>query len=563
MNILLTSAGKRNYLIGYFRAALRGSGIVVATDFDRDAPALQEADIGFIVPALSDPSYIRETVAICREHKIKMVIPLHDFELPVMSRAIEEFRSVGATVVTSSPAVIDMCLDKLTLAAVLQKAGLVFPKTYNALEGAKIALRNGDLQFPVVVKPRFGSGSIGMSIVRSIAELEVATEWCLRSIRATSLSLATQSEEGQSILFQEMIVGNEYGFDVINDLKGEYVTTLGRLKLGMAGGETERAQTVHKPELEKIGAQIGSALCHIGVLDCDAVCTPQGLVMLDINPRFGGGYPFSHEAGANIPAALISWVSGQSCSPSCFAYADGVISVKTHRLVTVMGTSRCKNLQVTKMLSDNMTDILVIWGAGGHGKVVLDIARSTGRFKRIVFMDDSGKTSLTFCDCPLIGGPEELRHFTGSTFIAALGDNRTRALCFDSALKNGLLPTTLVHTSAVVSPAARLGQGTVVMPGVIVNAGAVIGDNCIINSGAVVEHDCTIEANVHISPRVVLGGRVSVGPFAHIGIGAIVLPNATVGEESVVGAGAVVLREAPAHCTVVGVPAKLMIRGAR
>ncbi len=211
------------------------------------------------------------------------------------------------------------------------------------------------------------------------------------------------------------------------------------------------------------------------------------------------------------------------------------------------------------MSPGNMTNLLLIWGAGGHGKVVLDIARSTGRFERIVFLDsDSGRAGLTFCDCPLMGGPEELHRFAGSAFIIAVGDNRNRARCFNHALEEGLVPPGLVHPTAVVARSASIGRGTVVMPGVIVNAGAVIGENCIINSGAIIEHDCRIAAHVHISPRAVLGGGVSVGSLAHVGIGAIVLPSATVGEESVVGAGAVVLREAPARCTVVGVPAKAL-----
>ena len=207
-----------------------------------------------------------------------------------------------------------------------------------------------------------------------------------------------------------------------------------------------------------------------------------------------------------------------------------------------------------------MNECLLIWGAGGHGKVVLDVARSTGRFDRIAFLDDdSARAGLTPCDCPLIGGPGELPRLAGSAFVVAVGDNRTRARCFTRAIENGLSPTALVHSTGVVAPSATIGCGTVVMPGAIVNAGAVIGENCIINSGAVVEHDCRIEAHVHISPRAVLGGGVSVGAFAHVGIGAIVLPRAVIGEDSVIGAGAVVLRDAPARRTVVGVPAKVRL----
>jgi UDP-N-acetylbacillosamine N-acetyltransferase len=200
---------------------------------------------------------------------------------------------------------------------------------------------------------------------------------------------------------------------------------------------------------------------------------------------------------------------------------------------------------------------LLIWGAGGHGKVVLDIAIDCARFKPIHFVDDNcEKSGKTFCHHAIIGGPQDLIHYAGSSFVIAVGDNLTRARCFEFAKKSGLTPVVLVHTSAVVSPSASIGEGTVVMPRAVVNAGSVVGQNCIINSGAIVEHDCEIGAHVHISPGAVLGGAVRIENFAHVGSGAVVLPCAWIGEESVVGAGAVVLKSVPARCTVVGIPAK-------
>jgi acetyltransferase EpsM len=207
-----------------------------------------------------------------------------------------------------------------------------------------------------------------------------------------------------------------------------------------------------------------------------------------------------------------------------------------------------------------MSRRLVIWGAGGHGKVVLDIALSTGYFDRVIFIDDQPRDSAPgSCECEAVGEPDELRRFAGASVAIAMGDNQSRARCFARALRAGLAPTTLIHSHAVISPSARISAGTVIMPGAIVNADAVIGENCIVNSAVVVEHDCRIGDHVHLSPRVALGGGVTVGSLAHVGIGAVVLPGAVVGEESVVGAGAVVLKGAPARSTVVGVPAKVLI----
>jgi sugar O-acyltransferase (sialic acid O-acetyltransferase NeuD family) len=212
---------------------------------------------------------------------------------------------------------------------------------------------------------------------------------------------------------------------------------------------------------------------------------------------------------------------------------------------------------------EDRSRLLVLWGASGHGKVVLDVGRSQGSFESIVFIDDRYREiGPSFMLCPVLGGLEMLPSLRGCSFLISIGGNAQRARCHAAAISQGLAPTTLVHQTAIIAPSAVVASGTVVMPGVIINAGAVIGENCIINTGAIVEHDCRIADHVHISPRAVLGGGVSVGPFAHVGIGAVVLPGAIIGDEALVGAGAVVLREAPAHCTVVGVPAKALLRAA-
>lgn len=190
--------------------------------------------------------------------------------------------------------------------------------------------------------------------------------------------------------------------------------------------------------------------------------------------------------------------------------------------------------------------------------MILDIALNGGGFDRICFLDDDPrKSGKNFCGHLVLGGAEKLDPLSGSSFVVALGDNKIRAKCFDLACRAGLNPAVLVHRTAVISPSAVLGEGTVVMPAAVVNPGARVGRNCIINSGAIVEHDCEIGAHVHISPRAVLGGAARVRDFAHVGIGAVVLPLASIGCESTVGAGAVVLREAPAHAIVVGIPARM------
>jgi sugar O-acyltransferase (sialic acid O-acetyltransferase NeuD family) len=212
---------------------------------------------------------------------------------------------------------------------------------------------------------------------------------------------------------------------------------------------------------------------------------------------------------------------------------------------------------------ENTLRKLIIWGAGGHGKVVLDIARALAVFAEIAFVDDACPSSeLSFCGCQLLPSSNGIESFKAggyTSFIVAIGNNRVRERCFQDGLERGLEAATLIHPSAVVSRSAHLGAGTVVMPRVVVNANTVIGNNCILNTGAIVEHDCHIGDHVHLAPGVTLGGNVTVQTHALLGIGTIVLPGGTIGESAIIGAGSVVLVSAPPRTTSVGVPAKVLV----
>jgi|SRR6185312_10342203 len=201
---------------------------------------------------------------------------------------------------------------------------------------------------------------------------------------------------------------------------------------------------------------------------------------------------------------------------------------------------------------------LVLWGASGHGKVVLDVAKTTGGFNEIFFLDDAPiGSSQQFCGHPLFTPADYFgRRENNASFLISIGKNAVRAARFQDGLKNGLQPATVIHPSAVVADSARIREGTVVMPRVVVNAEAEIGINCILNTAAVVEHDCRIGDHVHLSPGVLLAGGVIVGAFAHLGIGAVALPGVEIGEGAIVGAGAVVTRRVPKGTTVVGIPAR-------
>ena len=133
------------------------------------------------------------------------------------------------------------------------------------------------------------------------------------------------------------MTGQEHGLDIINNLDGLYITTFVKRKLTMRAGETDRAVTVENAEIKQLGEKIGQNLGHIGNLDCDVMVGSKGLCVLELNPRFGGGYPFSQIAGANIPAALIAWANGEKAHESWLRVEGNIKSSKYDRLVAIQG----------------------------------------------------------------------------------------------------------------------------------------------------------------------------------------------------------------------------------
>ena len=330
---MLTCAGRRNYLIAYFKEALGGRGEVYVTDNDPFASALQEADKGFTIPLVDHPSYIEELLSICSKHQVNLIIPLNDMELPILAQAKQLFHDVGTIPVVSSLEVINTCWDKCLTLRFAQDHAILTPLTFLTIESLHQALNFKQISFPLIVKPRCGTASIGIWVCNDKEELELSYRLARKQM-PLKLSKGCDSivVEG-TVLIQEMLSGKEYGLDVINDLKGNHVCTFVKQKLAMRAGETDKAKSVAHLELARLGETIGQGLGHVGVLDCDVFVNDNGIYLLEMNPRFGGGYPFSHIAGANIPAALIAWAEGREPDPSYFQMKPGVSAAKCDRMV--------------------------------------------------------------------------------------------------------------------------------------------------------------------------------------------------------------------------------------
>ncbi|MBN1437060.1 MAG: acetyltransferase [Sedimentisphaerales bacterium] len=205
---------------------------------------------------------------------------------------------------------------------------------------------------------------------------------------------------------------------------------------------------------------------------------------------------------------------------------------------------------------------IAIVGAGGHGRVVLDIINSDNQFSVSGFLDANSALKGKFVDkVPVLGDLSEISQFAQLGIIAAvvaIGDNVTRDYYARALTGANVQLINAIHRSANIATTASIGTNAVIASGVNICAHVTVEDGAICNTGCVVDHESHIGYCSHICPGVRLAGHVTVEPYAMIGIGATVIQGITIGQGSTIGAGAVVLDDVPPHSTVVGVPARIV-----
>ncbi|WP_417811843.1 ATP-grasp domain-containing protein [Thalassospira alkalitolerans] len=331
MNVLLTCAGRRHYLASYFRGALSGDGRLIGADMDITAPALAACDRAHNVPAVSAPEYIDRIIEIVKEEDVKMVFSLNDLEVGLLSENRERIESeTGATVFVPDFETLRICADKWETFLFSEGLGLPTIPTFLSTDDALLAVHKGITRLPMIVKPRWGSASIALSIVENKDDLEEAFAACGRAVAQSALaSLGSEN----AVIIQQLITGTEFGVDVLFNAKCEYQGFTAKRKLGMRSGETDKAITVAPDNFVEPIERISKVLRHRGNLDCDFLEQDGQIYLLEMNPRFGGGYPFSHEAGANHVQKLINDALGKPAQE--YHYQPNLTFAKCDILVSV------------------------------------------------------------------------------------------------------------------------------------------------------------------------------------------------------------------------------------
>lgn len=208
-----------------------------------------------------------------------------------------------------------------------------------------------------------------------------------------------------------------------------------------------------------------------------------------------------------------------------------------------------------------MSEQYLVFGAGGHAKVVIDAILSHGHQDIQLFDDSLAKLNIVLLGYPVQGLRTDLikasKKSPFAKVIIAIGRDTMRQVIYEDFYSQKICLGNIIHQSAVVSPSVDLGLGLMIMANAVVNPDAKLGHNIIVNTGAVIEHDCIISSHCHIAPHSTLCGEVSVGESSLIGAGAVVLPGIKIGKNCIVGAGSVVTQDVPDGASVMGVPAKM------
>lgn len=230
---------------------------------------------------------------------------------------------------------------------------------------------------------------------------------------------------------------------------------------------------------------------------------------------------------------------------------DLKILLKTVKKILIKEGINAQNSATIEPFSG--TTLVYVFGAGGHGKVVLDVLLWENKYVIKGILDDAPQSDSLF-DIPIKKNFNR-KKLQARNCIVAIGDNAIRKRIVTTLDTNFIMT---IHPNAIVSKFAKIGPGTQIMAAAVVNPDAIIGNHCIINTGAIVEHDCKLEDYVHIAPNACLGGNVTVGEKTLVGIGATVIPNVKIGKNVSVGAGTLVLQDVPDNAVVVGVPARII-----
>ncbi|OUO14923.1 ATP-grasp domain-containing protein [Flavonifractor sp. An4] len=308
MNYLMLSVGRRGELLKNFRKSISKESRIIATDLSPYAPALYFADKQYLVPRIDDPAYVDIILDICKRESIDAVTTFIDPEIEILALNRDRFVAVGVEVLAPYKETAKICFNKYLMYQHLLKSGIPTVTTWGTLQEFDEAFREKKVSFPVFVKPREGSGSVGARKVYSYEEL-------------------TESmKEDPSLIVQEFMDCLDLDADVyIDTITHEAVSVFAKKKVETRIGGASKTISFKDEKLFDFISQIVKTLQFNGPVDMDFFYRNGQYFLSEVNPRFGGAYLHAYGAGVDFIKLIENNLHGIANEPSFGDYEDDVV----------------------------------------------------------------------------------------------------------------------------------------------------------------------------------------------------------------------------------------------
>lgn len=307
MNILFCSAGRRVELLKDFRKSMDEGDRIIAADLSNLAPALYVADAYYLVPRIDDPTYLDMILDICRKEKINAVTTLIDPEIELLAKNRTRFEEIGVEVLAPYTETAELCFDKFKMYQYLTAHGVPTPDTWGDYASAMTAVECGRLAFPVFVKPRTGSGSVGARKVRDAETLKALCEADL------------------SLIIQRLMTGDLDADVYIDTISHKAVSAFSKRKLETKIGGASKTISFKDEKLFDFIRRITDLLKFNGPVDMDFFYQNGTYYLSEVNPRFGGAYLHAYGAGVDFIKLIKNNLDGKENAPVFGDYEDDVV----------------------------------------------------------------------------------------------------------------------------------------------------------------------------------------------------------------------------------------------
>lgn len=308
-NLLFCSVGRRGRLLRNVKETIGKTGLVIGTDLQSTAPALQFCDKQYVVPRITDPGYIDVILGICRENGVKAVTTLIDPEIEILAANSDKFKEIGVIPLCPAKQSAIYCFNKYELFKYCREKGIRTPLTFHDWDEFKTALADGRISFPVFMKPICGSGSVGAHKVSTLEQAEA--DW---------------NSGVHDYIIQELMTGGDCDADVyVDTISHKAVAAFSKRKIETRIGGASKTISFKDPKLFAFIQEVCSVFEFNGPLDMDFFIKDGEYYLSEINPRFGGAYLHAYGAGVDFIKLIVNNINGIENPVNIGNYDDDVL----------------------------------------------------------------------------------------------------------------------------------------------------------------------------------------------------------------------------------------------